>query len=87
MTIEEKIKEVKHLNHNTPDGGIIDADTILADIVEKSDMQETGLADELLMVYEKETDAKHAVKDVFLMLTGISFEDYLDACIEKITRK
>ena len=86
MTIEEKIKRVKELHANTPNGVIRDADTILMDVEEVSDLEVTGIAQEIFDIYEHSSD-KSAVADLFATLTGMSFEDYLNKCIEEITRQ
>lgn len=86
MTIEEKIKRVKELHANTPNGVIRDADTILLNVEEVSDLEVTGIAQEIFDIYEHSSD-KSAVTDLFATLTGMSFEDYLDKCIEEITRQ
>ena len=42
MTTREKIRQVELLNSNTPDGMIIDSDTILADLLLNVDNEISG---------------------------------------------
>lgn len=83
--VGEKAQQVLNLLENTPDGVIIDADTILADLLEKANFEETGMAAELLGIWARSND-KANVEQLFLLLTDCNFEDYLDLCIAKTTR-
>lgn len=84
--IEKKAQQVLNLLENTPDGVIIDADTILADLCEKVNFEESGMAVELLGIWARSND-KASVEQLFCLLTDCDFEDYLDLCIAKTTRK
>jgi hypothetical protein len=84
-TTEQKISEIKMLLKNTPNGVIIDADTILADYIDNSDSHVTGLATEVFEIYLNSND-KESVKRLFYTLTGTEFETYLNEVLEKTTR-
>lgn len=62
-------------------GSIIDGDTILADIVENADMEVPGLSENLMEIYLKSNDKK-SLEDMFECITGVTFEYYVDTCIE-----
>ena len=83
--IDEMIEQVEELSANTPDGTVIDADTILVDLVENCDLDCTGFAQDIFMIYQRSTD-KQAVKEMFFEFTGVEFEDYLQKCIDETTR-
>ena len=65
---------------------IIDSDTILADLLEKCNYQETGLAHEIFDIYKSSAD-KEAVKKLFYAFTDIEFDSYLGTCMKMITRR
>ena len=84
------VKEVKELYDNTPEGKIIDADTVLADVTEKcvnenQGMREVGLAMELLEIWENSEDKK-SVEEVFHLFTDMTFVDFLEECKKQTTR-
>lgn len=79
------LREVETLNKNTPDGVIVDADTILADLIHENDFEVTGLAEEIFNTWRKSLDKK-SVEEVFYSLTGTEFSDYLLKCKEQISR-
>ena len=87
MNIAQTIEKVRQLNSNTPNGYIHDADTLLCDIVQNADLdfEITGLAEDLFNIYQNSRD-KQAVKEMFFLFTDMNFEDYLQQCMEKITR-
>ena len=68
--------------HSTNPDAFTDPDTILADLFSKVDMQLTGISEELFNIYRRSGD-KQAVKDLFLFFTDISFDEYLQKCIEE----
>ncbi len=85
MTTREKIRQVELLNGNTPDGMIIDSDTILADLLLNVDNEVTGFSQDIFNIYKRSKD-KDAVKQMFFEFTGMEFDDYLDKCMKEITR-
>ena len=87
MSWLKMIEKVRQLNKDTPDGYICDADTLLCDVIQNADLdfEITGLAEDLFNIYQKSRD-KQAVKEMFFLFTDMNFEDYLQECIEKITR-
>lgn len=85
MTTREKIRQVELLNSSTPDGMIIDSDTILADLLLNVDNEVTGFLQDIFNIYKRSKD-KDAVKQMFLAFTDMKFDDYLDKCIYEITR-
>lgn len=89
LTKQEKkqlLCEVKEMNQNTPNGQIRDADTILADLVEKCDFEITGLADNLFQIWEISTD-KRSIEDMFYLFTDTSFTDYLLNCKDVLSNQ
>ena len=85
MTTREKIRQVELLNGNTPDGMIIDSDTILADLLLNVDNEVTGFSQDIFNIYKRSKD-KDAVKQMFFEFTDMEFDDYLDKCMKEITR-
>lgn len=85
-SICDKIKIIRSLYDNTPDGVVTDADTIFADIMDANDMHETGISTDIFNIWEKSHDRK-SVEMMFFEFTGVEFAEYLDSCIEKTTRK
>ena len=85
LSTEKIIKEVEELNNNTPEGLIIDADTILVDLIESCDYEFSGFAQDVFNIWKNSTD-KVAVEQMFYEFTGVEFIDYLLMCKEKITR-
>lgn len=85
MTTREKIRQVELLNSSTPNGMIIDSDTILADLLQDVDNEVTGFSQDIFNIYKRSKD-KDAVKQMFFEFTGTKFDDYLDKCMKEITR-
>lgn len=77
-TVEKKVFSM----HSTNPDVFTDPDTILADLFSKVDMQLTGTSEELFNIYRRSGD-KQIVKDLFLFFTDISFDEYLQKCIEE----
>lgn len=62
---------------------IRDADTVLADILEGTDFELTGIAEELLKIYQNSKD-RESVETCFEALTGWTLSDYLKKCIATV---
>ena len=84
--MEQLLKYVEELNTNTPAGQIVDADTILKDIMDEQDFEISGMAQDIFNIYQKSSD-KQAVKEMFFEFTGMEFDQYLMKCIREIKRK
>ena len=85
MTTREKIRQIELLNSSTPNGMIIDSDTILADLLLNVDNEVTGFSQDIFNIYKRSKD-KDEVKEIFFEFTDTEFEDYLDKCMKEITR-
>lgn len=83
---ESVIESIKKLDKNTPEGGIIDPDTLLADILDEADHEVSGLAREIFEIFEKSADKK-AIKDLFYTFPGVEFDNFLNKCIKETSRK
>lgn len=81
----DMIDEVEKLNNNTPDGQIIDADTILVDALEANDFEFSGFSQDIFNIY-KESKDKEAVKKMFYEFVGVEFDEYLMKCQKEISR-
>ena len=69
-------KKVLKLSENQPMGAIQDADTVLADIMGKSDFQVTRISDELLKMY-LDVENKDDFESLFFLIADETFEEYL----------
>ena len=85
MMTREMIRQVELLNGSTPNGMIIDPDTILADLLLNVDNEVSGFSQDIFNIYKRSKD-KDAVKQIFFEFTGTEFDDYLDKCMKEITR-
>lgn len=83
--MEKLLKEVEKLNANTPDGVVVDADTILVDAIQKNDFEITGIAQDIFNIWRNSSDRK-AVEQMFFEFTDMEFKDYLKKCEREITR-
>lgn len=63
-------------------GVIIDADTILADLVQNND---EWFAQDIFNIWETSKD-KQSVEQMFFEFTGVEFNKYLRRCIDGISR-
>ena len=83
--MEKLLKEVEKLNANTPDGVVVDADTILVDMVQENDFEITGIAQDIFNIWRNSSDKK-AVEQMFFEFTDMEFKDFLEKCKKEITR-
>lgn len=79
------INEVEKLNNNTPEGRIVDGDTILVDLIESSDFELSGMCQDIFNIWINSTD-KEAVEQIFFEFTGVEFIEFLKKCKEEISR-
>lgn len=84
--VRKSIKEIEKLQENTPEGRIVDADTILVDYISVCDYEFPGFAQDIFNIWKKSKDKK-AVEEMFYEFTDTDFETYLDECIYKISRQ
>ncbi len=86
-TDESLAAQVIELHHNTPNGIIRDADTILVDLIEENvdDLNESGIGEEIIQIWMNSMD-RSSVEQLFENLAGISFHEYLISCMKNITR-
>ena len=66
-------------------GVIIDADTILADLIDARKYRLPGLAQDIFNIWETSKD-KQSVEQMFFEFTGVEFNKYLRRCIDGISR-
>lgn len=87
MNRKEKAKKIIELLNNTPDGQIVDADTILKDYMDNMDWEISGIAVDLLKMFlDADKEKKGMFYDMFRFFTDRSFGEYLDECLEKTTK-
>ena len=79
------IKEVEELNNNTPEGRIVDGDTILADLIENNDFELSGMCQDIFNIWKNSTDKK-AVEQMFFEFTDVEFISFLEKCKKEISR-
>lgn len=85
-TTNDLLTTVEYLHNNTPEGIIRDADTILNDLIQENDFEFTGIAQDIFNIWKKTKDKK-AVEEMFFEFVGIEFKEYLEKCLDEITRK
>ncbi len=82
---EDMINEVEKLNDNTPNGQVVDSDTILVDLLQENDFGFSGIAQDIFNIWKCSSDKK-AVEQMFYEFTGMEFDRYLMKCKDEITR-
>lgn len=80
MINETDVQLVVTGNNNTPDGVIIDGDTVLQNIMEQADFEETGISNEIMQVWLDSND-KDSIEKLFNVFTGCTFRAYVDASL------
>ena len=85
---KSRVEQVIQLYKNTPDGLVIDSDTILKDVCDHCDMSENGLSIDVLSIWmnAKTQEERTSIENVFLAFTGVGFSDYLNQCLKETTR-
>ena len=78
------IREIEGINESMEDktGILYDSDTVLKDLVDDCNFEISGLSQDLFNIYKRSHD-KASVRQMFLLFTGVQFEEYLEKCIEE----
>ncbi len=82
----DEVLKALDLYEHTPNGNIVDADTILADAMQKSDPEVTGIGEEAMNIWLNSNDRK-SFEALFELLTDKSFDEYVKECVEKASRE
>ena len=83
-----KARKALEKYNNTPDGEVMDADTILADYYgngSKVDFHETGLGENVLNQFINDCADRFAYACLFYTLTAHELEQFIDDCNELTT--
>ena len=86
VTLEERIKKANKLIDNMPDGGIVDADTLLCDVIQNADFEVTGLAQDIFNIWLNSSD-RASVEALFYDLTDMQLDEFVDLCLKNMTRR
>jgi hypothetical protein len=79
--MDDLIKTIGYLKTLIPDGQeIVDADTILKDIIDQCDYDIAGKADDIFEAYQRCGDKEVFEELFFLMTGGFKFKQYLLCC-------
>ena len=73
------------LQHKMPDGVVLDADTVLADILDNMETEVTGSGFELIQLYLSSCD-KAGFCRMFEVMTGTTWNSYLDETLRVMTK-
>ena len=84
--VEGRVVEAKRLVESTPFGFITDCDTILCDIMEEADFEISGIGIDIFNIWLNSKDRK-SVEKIFYDLTDVPFEDFVNLCIQKTTKR
>lgn len=85
-TETEKLAEnVLKLYHNTPNGIIFDANTILRDYINNANFEITSIGFDMIEIWRHSTD-KPAVEKSFELFTGQKFITWLKDCEANTSR-
>lgn len=85
LKMRKDVEEVEWLDENVPCGIIVDSDTILADFMHDCDFEVSGLSQDIMRIW-KDSEDKKSIEDLFEVLVGTSFRNYLDCCLADITK-
>jgi len=81
----DQIAQAERLYNSTPNGVIVDADTILFDLLEKANHEFSGIALDVFGIWKESSD-KSSVEQMFFEFTDVEFADYLERVIAETTR-
>lgn len=78
------IRKIEGINESMEDktGILYDSDTVLKDLVDDCDFEICGLSQDLFNIYKRSHD-KASVRQIFLLFTGVEFNEYLKECIKE----
>lgn len=82
---EALVNEVERLNNSIPDGVVYDSDTVLADAIDNCNYHFNGLSQDIFNIWKNSTD-KESVERMFYEFTDMEFKDFLEKCINEISR-
>lgn len=82
---QKLIERIEELNGSTPDGQIVDSDTILVDLLETNDFEISGISQDVFNIWKNSKD-KEAVEQMFFEFTDMEFIEYLKNCEAEISR-
>ena len=74
---------------HTPDGHIVDGDTLLKDQIDSlEDNDYTGIFDEIVGIWKEagSIEERRIVAKMFETFTGMKFKHYLEKCVKETTR-
>lgn len=77
------------LYKHTPDGHIVDGDTLLKDQIDSlEDNDYTGIFDEIVGIWKEagSIEERRIVAKMFETFTGMKFKHYLEKCVKETTR-
>lgn len=81
---QKQVDKIVKLSNKLPkDGSIQDCDTILADILDEAYHEKTGIGADVFDLYTESSD-KERISQLFEVLTGTKFSDYLNKCEKTI---
>ena len=84
-TLIDKVRAVILACNSTPSGQIIDADTLLADVIENADYEISDMFKEIAETWMTSEDQR-GIEVVFEVLTGTNFEEFVDKCLALTTK-
>ena len=77
------------LYEHTPDGHVVDGDTLLKDQIDSlEDCEYTGIFDEIVGIWKEagSIEERRIVAKMFEAFTGMKFKHYLEKCVKETTR-
>lgn len=75
--IEDKTEKIEAM----PMWGGSDADTILCDLMEQTDFECNGIAQDIFDIWKRNDDSgRKAIEHMFYLFTEVTFDNYLMKC-------